>query len=93
MEEDYNSLLHFTSMDYHTTNDSQVFSVAVTSEVSTGITGQMQTPDCLHSYMATTGLKTVASTGGMKVTVTCSQLHTTLQLLGSGKSISNTDNT
>lgn len=53
----YNSLLHFTRMDYHTTHDSQIFSMAVRSEASTVNTGQMQTPDCLHSYVALQGLK------------------------------------
>lgn len=43
-----NSLLHFTRIDYHTTHDSQIFSMAVKSEASTGNTGQMQIPDCLH---------------------------------------------
>lgn len=66
----YNSLLHFTGIDYHTTHDSHVFSMAVRSEASTGITGQMQTPD-RTAFIATwhTGLKTVDSTGGIEVTV------------------------
>lgn len=53
----HNSLPHFTRMDYHTTYDSQIFSMAVRSKASTGNTGQMQIPDCLHSYRALQGLK------------------------------------
>lgn len=53
----HNSLPHFTGMDYYTTHDSQIFSMAVRSKASTGNTGQMQIPDCLHSYRALQGLK------------------------------------
>lgn len=53
----HNSLLHFTRMDYHTTHDSQIVSMAVRSETSTGNTGQMQIQDCLHSYAVLQGLK------------------------------------
>lgn len=53
----HNSLLHFARMDYHTTHDSHIVSMAVRSEARTGNTCQMQILDCLHSYVALQGLK------------------------------------
>lgn len=45
MEEDY-TVQYFILPAWSTTpHDSQIFSMAVRSEASTGITGQMQTPD------------------------------------------------
>lgn len=53
----HNSLLLFTRRDYHTTRDSQIVSMAVRSQASTGNTGQMQILGCLHSCVALQGLK------------------------------------
>lgn len=50
MEEDY-AIRYFIlpgQTTHHTTQHSQIFSVAVRSEASTENTGQMQIPDCLH---------------------------------------------